>query len=48
MPDITLGINGHTVTIPRDSWILKYGDECVIMVQIMNMSVGTQKLGDGL
>ena len=47
MPDINLGVNGHNVVIPRDSWVLRDGDSCFLMVQIMNLSVGKQKLGNG-
>jgi len=47
MPDIQLNLNGHKVTIPRDSWILKFKKECYIMIQTANMSAGTQTLPNG-
>ena len=40
MPDIEVGLNGHLVTIPKESWILKLDSKCYIMIQVMNQSAG--------
>jgi len=32
MPDLVIGINGHDITIPRDSYVYKQKDQCVLLL----------------
>jgi len=40
MPDLVVGLYGQDVTIPRDTYVYKEADQCILLLQEMNLGGG--------
>ena len=47
MPDIQVGVGGHLLTIPKESYIIRDETNCYIMILVNDVQAGYQHVQDG-